>query len=525
MFQRIQVAAMQADACICTTEELAHQMREFNPTTFVLPNGFDATVLRASRGAVRRRGCDQDGLVRLGYATGTRTHQADFRVAVDAIGRILRQRPQCRLVLFLDPAYQTPIVDPAEFTALAGLDGQIEWRDAVPLGDLPKELARFDINLAPLEVGNPFCEAKSELKYFEAALVEVCTIASPSAPMRRVIHDGETGRLAASTDAWYAAMLELVDDPALRRRLAHRAYLEVLWQFGPQRRMAALSSILQQMDSAERGAFAFELDVRRRATAVRPEFEIPESEQIFVSDKDESADVTVVIPVYNYAHYVIEALESVLVQTLTPLDLVVVDDESTDDSLAVVEGWARQHASRFNRLVVMRNRRNSGLGRTRNAGVDAAETPYILPLDADNRLRPDCCAKCLEVLRASRAAFAYPSLQCFGDGDHVTGTDPFLAIRFAAGNYIDAMALVAKWAWAAVGGYANIIPNGWEDYEFWCRCVEQGFWGLRVPEILAEYRLHGGSMLHTLTDIPANKLRVIEQFRARYPWASIPYNG
>ncbi len=524
MFQSIREVAAHADACICTTDELAYQMKELNPNTFVLPNGFDTMVLKTSRLAVRRRGRDSDGLVRLGYAAGTRTHQADFRVAADAVGRLLRQRPQCRLVLFRDPAHETPIMDPTEFPALAGLDHQIEWRDAVSLWDLPNELARFDINLVPLEVDNPFCEAKSELKYFEAALVEVCTIASPTGPMRRAIHDGETGCLVESADAWYAAMLDLVDNPALRQRLAHRAYLDVLWQFGPQRRTSILSSILQQTEGAERGAVAFELDLRRGAGAARPEFDIPEAEQIFISDQGQSAEVTVVVPVYNYARYVVEALDSVLHQTLVPLDLIVVDDASTDDSPAIIDDWVGRHTNRFNRLVVMRNRRNAGLARARNVGFDQAETPFVLPLDADNRLRSECCAKCLEALRMSRAAFAYPYLQCFGSADHLTGTAPFSAARLATGNYIDAMALIAKWAWAAVGGYAH-IPYGWEDYDFWCRCVEHGFWGQQVPETLAEYRLHSTSMLHTQTDIPENKVRVIEQLKARHPWLSIPNNG
>ena len=421
--------------------------------------------------------------MRLGYAAGTRTHQADFQIAAGAIGCILRERPQCRLVLFRDPAYQTPIVDAAEFPAMAGLDGQIEWRDMVSLEDLPNELARFDINLAPLEVGNPFCEAKSELKYFEAALVEVCTIASPTDPMRRAIEDGETGVLATSTDAWYAAMLKLVDDPALRRRLAHAAYLDVLGQFGPQCRMAALGSMLRQIEGAERGAMAFELDLRRRADVARPQFDIPEAERIFVSDQDQAAEVTIIVPVYNYARYVTEALESVLYQTLAPLDLVVIDDASTDKSLSVTREWASRHANRFNRLVVLRNHRNAGLARTRNVGFDAAETPFVLPLDADNRLRSDCATRCLDALRRSQAAFAYPFLQCFGDADELRGTQPFSAIQFATGNYIDAMALVAKWAWAAVGGYAH-IRYGWEDYDFWCRCVEHGLWGQHVPEFL-----------------------------------------
>ena len=86
------------------------------------------------------------------------------------------------------------------------------------------------------------------------------------------------------------------------------------------------------------------------------------------------------------------------------------------------------------------------------------------------------------------------------------------------------MALIAKWAWAAVGGYTH-IPYGWEDYDFWCRCVEHGFWGQQVPEILAEYRLHSTSMLHTQTDVPENKVHVIEQLKARHRWLSIPYNG
>ena len=94
----------------------------------------------------------------------------------------------------------------------------------MPLAELPNELARFDINLAPLEVGNQFCEAKSELKFFEAALVEVCTIASPTGPQRRAIRDKATGRLADTAREWYDAMLELIDDPAQRRRLAHAAY-------------------------------------------------------------------------------------------------------------------------------------------------------------------------------------------------------------------------------------------------------------------------------------------------------------
>jgi glycosyltransferase involved in cell wall biosynthesis len=521
LFNLFSQVVTQVDACVATTEALAERLRACNRVTFVLPNGFDDAVLEASRRAVRRRHGATDGLIRLGYAAGTRTHQADFRVAVDAIATLLRERPQCRLVLFRDPAAHTPVLMVDEFSVLAGLEDQIEWRDMVPLGELANEMARFDINLVPLEAGNPFCESKSELKYFESALVEVCTVASATGPMRAAIRDGETGRIADTPASWHQVLRELVDDPQQRARLARAAYFDVLWRFGPQRRAATLGAILAQLDGDERGAAAFELELRRhKQSAVPRHIDIPPAETVFQSDRDGVAEVTVVVPLYNYAHYIEEALESVRLQSLSPLDLVVVDDASTDDSLAVALAWIRRHASRFNRIVVLRNHTNAGLARTRNVGFAMAETPFVLPLDADNKLRPDCGARCLAAMHTSQAAFVYPSLQCFGSVDFAIGEAPFTANRLIGGNYIDAMALIAKWAWAAVGGYVH-IDNGWEDYDFWCNCVEHGLWGLHVPEILADYRVHPKSMLRTRTDDLTNKFRLIADMERRHTWLHI----
>jgi len=150
------------------------------------------------------------------------------------------------------------------------------------------------------------------------------------------------------------------------------------------------------------------------------------------------------------------------------------------------------------------------------------ETPYALPLDADNRLLPDCCERLLSALQETRAAFAYPRQQCFGTAHHVIGAERFVPLRLASGNYIDAMALIAKSAWAIVGGYTH-IRFGWEDYDFWCCCVEHGLFGCHVPEILAEYRFHDASMRLTSTDRPANNRQVIRQLEDRHPWLSITY--
>jgi hypothetical protein len=385
-------------------------------------------------------------------------------------------------------------------------------------------MARFDINLAPLEPGNPFCDAKSELKYFEAALVEVPTIASPTGPMRRAIRDGETGFLAASEDDWHRALIALVDDAALRRRLARAAYLDVLWPYGPERRAERVLAMLRQVQGGAEGSRAFAQEVAREAAARPPPAPIPDSETVLAFDQLGDAAVTVIVPLYNYAGFIVEALESVRAQTLEALDLIVIDDASTDASLSVAREWAERNHARFNRILVLRNRANAGLARTRNTGFDAAETPFVLPLDADNRLLPACCARTLDAARAEHAAFAYPAIQCFGGMNDVIGTAPFMPMKLAGGNYIDAMALVAKPAWAAVGGYAH-IEHGWEDYDFWCRFAERGLLGVRVPEVLAEYRVHEASMLRTATDVVDNKPKVIAALQSRHAWLSIPYRG
>ncbi len=251
---------------------------------------------------------------------------------------------------------------------------------------------------------------------------------------------------------------------------------------------------------------------------------MPEAETLFAADALRDAAVTVIVPVYNYAGYVLDALESVRAQTLDPIDLVVIDDGSTDDSPNLVLEWARRNANRFSRLVVRRHLANAGLGFARNSGFAAAETPFVLPLDADNRLLPASGATLAERLHACRAAFAYPTLQQFGDKGAVFGDTPFSPSRLVSGNYIDAMALVAKWAWAAAGGYDH-VRYGWEDYDFWCRLIELGLWGEHVPEVLAEYRVHRASMLARSTDVAGNKLRLIEDMKRRHHWLRLARPG
>lgn len=519
-FSLIRQSMLAADLCFTTTDQLAFHMRWSDKTTFVNPNGFTQYTHDLSRRSAREWAARRDRLVRIGYAGGSRTHQKDLGVAIGAISRILREHPECRLVLFRSPGDdQEPLVDVEEFPDLDGLHEQIEWRPLQPLRNLPTEKARFDINLAPLEVGNPFCEAKSQLKFFEAGLVDCPTVASPTGPFRDCISHGKTGYLAANGDDWYSCLKQLVTDADLRKRVGRNAYLSALANFGPRRRALQFGCVLDQLRGGTAAARGFALSASlTRSRAALPA--VYPSDIVFEADKGGQAEVAVVIPLYNYETEVVEALNSVRDQTLPDLDLIIVDGFSTDGSLKVASRWAKRNANRFNRIVVLKNRANYKLGLCRNSGFDAADAPYVMLLDADNRLLPECCEKLLAAIKDSGAAFVYPTIQHFGASTMQISNTPYRPQRFAAGNYVDAMALVSKEAWAMVGGVHH-VRHGWEDYDFWARMAELGLGGEWLQETLAEYRVHETSMMKTQTIVDTNYRKLHRDFASRHPWVAL----
>jgi glycosyltransferase involved in cell wall biosynthesis len=168
--------------------------------------------------------------------------------------------------------------------------------------------------------------------------------------------------------------------------------------------------------------------------------------------------------------------------------------------------------------VVFRNSTNAGLGLTRNVGFDAAETPFILVLDSDNRLLPDCAAACLETVQKTDAAFAYPVIRQFGETDGLMGTLHYDPTLLSIGNNINVMALIGKTVWATVGGYDHVLP-GWEDFELWCKFAERGFRGVQVPGgPFAEHKVHSNSMTQKGNMRSGPARAIIDRLKELHPW-------
>lgn len=223
--------------------------------------------------------------------------------------------------------------------------------------------------------------------------------------------------------------------------------------------------------------------------------------------------VAIIVPVYNLGGFLPAAVESALAQTVTDFEIVIIDDGSTDaDTIRVVDGYAD-----LPQVTVLRTG-NHGVAHARNHGIAASSCPYIVPLDADDRLDPRFLEHTLPVLeQRSDVGFVYTSVRVFGEYEAEWEAPPFDLPELLARNLVGhATALVRRAAWENVGGYAEFA---FEDWEFWIRLAGAGWRGAAVPESLVFYRKRPGSRLRRCED-PAVRPEcirlLIERNRAIY---------
>jgi hypothetical protein len=224
--------------------------------------------------------------------------------------------------------------------------------------------------------------------------------------------------------------------------------------------------------------------------------------------------VSVIVPAYNQSELLAHALDSVAASEYPDLELVVVDDCSTDLTGDVAERWMRAHPELP--ALLLRHPVNRGLPATRNTAIGRSTGELVLPLDSDNELFPTCLSRLTEALdRDPAAAFAYGILQGIGDDgpERVMGYYGWEPERLAHDNYIDALALIRREALEQVGGYCDEAAiHGWEDYDLWCTFAERGLHGAHVREFVARYRIGSASMIQlTGISIGEAKARLTER--------------
>jgi glycosyltransferase involved in cell wall biosynthesis len=204
-----------------------------------------------------------------------------------------------------------------------------------------------------------------------------------------------------------------------------------------------------------------------------------------------SSKISVIIPCFNHGTFLPEAVASVIGIGRDDVELIVVDDGSTD------ERTRRELDTLAGQGINVIRQENKGLAAARNAGILASQGKYILPLDADDRLRPGWIDGGIRILdSSSQVGVIYGDAQRFGQRNDRWITGAFDTDQLLCCNYIHASALYRRSVWEQNHGYDGTMPvQGFEDWDFWLGALEHGWQFAYVPEIFFEYRIAGGSMI------------------------------
>lgn len=215
-------------------------------------------------------------------------------------------------------------------------------------------------------------------------------------------------------------------------------------------------------------------------------------------------EVSVVLPVYDGARHLAESIESVLAQTYASVELIVVDDGSTDESARIADGYAASG-------VRVLRQENAGTAAARNAGILAARGGLVAHLDADDVWLPDGLRRRVEALLADESAdvasgriepFFSPELR-ERDRAGLRPPPPLVA-------HVAPAMLLRRRAYDRVGLYDASLRAG-QDLEWLLRAREAGLRFVEIPDLVARRRLHDANKGRAHPELARLRCRILKE--------------
>jgi glycogen synthase len=221
--------------------------------------------------------------------------------------------------------------------------------------------------------------------------------------------------------------------------------------------------------------------------------------------------ISVVIPCYNHGVYLEDAVESVLAQSFQNVEIIIVNDGSTDPyTNDLLRSFDRPRC----RVI---HTENKGLSAARNNGIKETSGEYLCCLDADDKYHPDYFSKAATVLDHDKK-MQYGSVpawvQLFGSNNHLwktlgsnsTGFEPFLqGIR----NNIHSSTMFRRICWEQIGGFDESMTLGYEDWDFWIKMLDLGYQWFCLEEPLIYYRQKEHSMVTRANEVRPRLLKAL----------------
>jgi glycosyltransferase involved in cell wall biosynthesis len=208
--------------------------------------------------------------------------------------------------------------------------------------------------------------------------------------------------------------------------------------------------------------------------------------------------ISIIVPCYNQAIYLDECLQSVLDQSYSNWECIIVDDGSPDNTKEVTEKWIE----RDNRFIYL-YKENGGLSSARNAGIGIAKGEWILPLDSDDKIG----SQYLELAEKEfnkEYTIIYCEAEKFGTEQGKWLLEDYSRKALAVENIIFCTAFFKRENWVKVHGYDANLIYGWEDWEFWISILKHGGSVYKIPQICFYYRIKEVSMITEMKSADSN---------------------
>jgi glycosyltransferase involved in cell wall biosynthesis len=209
-------------ACSTTTTYLAKILESYGKKVFISKNKFINHELEIAEKILKNVPKEKDGFIKLGYYSGTASHDRDFETIIDVLLEIFKKFSNVKLI----------IAGPLNLNEkLNDYKDRIIRFPLVPRDEYYENLYKADINLAPLVLGDPFCESKSEIKFSGAGIFEIPTVAVKNQTFSEAISDGIDGFIAETKEEWIEKLEKLIVDENLRKKMGRKAREKVLMNY------------------------------------------------------------------------------------------------------------------------------------------------------------------------------------------------------------------------------------------------------------------------------------------------------
>lgn len=204
--------------------------------------------------------------------------------------------------------------------------------------------------------------------------------------------------------------------------------------------------------------------------------------------------VSIIIPVFNTGEYLDETMRSVVSQTYEHVEILLVDDGSTDNSGELCDEWVKKDLR-----VKAFHIENSGPGLARNYAIERSRGEYILPVDSDDTIEADYVEKAIKVLDNNPdIGIVYCRADLFGEEKGEWKLAEYSIQEILIRNCIFVSAMFRRRDFDRSGGFWEGMEAGLEDYDFWLSIIEAGLNVYKIPEVLFHYRKRKNSRTHTI---------------------------